>query len=63
MGQGSYTIIAQTAAEVFGVAIEDVVVRLGNSRLPRAGVTGGSRMAGVMTAAVHKSASSPSGTS
>jgi xanthine dehydrogenase YagR molybdenum-binding subunit len=56
MGQGSYTIIAQTAAEAFGVAVEDVVVRLGDSRLPRAGVTGGSRMAGVMTAAVHKSA-------
>jgi len=56
MGQGAYTIIAQTVAEVFGLSVDDVAVHLGDSTLPRAGVTGGSRMAGVMTAAVHKAA-------
>ncbi|TIP79063.1 MAG: xanthine dehydrogenase family protein molybdopterin-binding subunit, partial [Mesorhizobium sp.] len=54
MGQGTYTILAQTAAEVVGVPAEDVVVKLGDSRYARAGVTGGSRLAGVMTGAVHK---------
>ncbi|WP_342643829.1 xanthine dehydrogenase family protein molybdopterin-binding subunit [Rhodoligotrophos ferricapiens] len=56
MGQGAYTVIAQAAAEVFGLPMEKVAVRLGDSALPRAGVTGGSRMANVMTAAVHKAA-------
>lgn len=56
MGQGAYTVIAQTAAEVFGLPLDKVAVKLGDSTLPRAGVTGGSRMAGVMTSAVHKTA-------
>jgi xanthine dehydrogenase YagR molybdenum-binding subunit len=54
MGQGAYTILAQTAADVFGLPVDNVVVHLGDSTLPRAGVTGGSRMANVMTGAVHK---------
>lgn len=54
MGQGAYTIIAQTAAEILGLPVEAVRVRLGDSALPRAGVTGGSRMAMTMTAATHK---------
>ena len=49
MGQGTYTILAQTAAEAVGVPADNVVVKLGDSRFPRAGVTGGSRLAGVMT--------------
>ncbi|CAN5486908.1 xanthine dehydrogenase family protein molybdopterin-binding subunit [soil metagenome] len=57
MGQGTYTILAQTAAEMVGVPAESVVVRLGDSSFPRAGVAGGSRLAGVMTGAVHKAAS------
>ncbi|RWP70811.1 MAG: xanthine dehydrogenase family protein molybdopterin-binding subunit [Mesorhizobium sp.] len=56
MGQGTYTILAQTAAETLGVPAENVVVKLGDSRYARAGVTGGSRLAGVMTGAVHKAA-------
>ncbi|TKB11949.1 MAG: xanthine dehydrogenase family protein molybdopterin-binding subunit [Mesorhizobium sp.] len=56
MGQGTYTILAQTAAETLGVPVEKVLVRLGDSRLARAGVTGGSRLAGVMTGAVYKAA-------
>ncbi len=34
IGTGSYTIIAQTAAEMMGVPIKDVTVRLGDSKLP-----------------------------
>lgn len=56
MGQGTYTILAQTAAETLGVPVERVSVKLGDSHLARAGVTGGSRLAGVMTGAVHKAA-------
>ncbi|MBZ9770106.1 xanthine dehydrogenase family protein molybdopterin-binding subunit [Mesorhizobium sp. CA6] len=56
MGQGTYTILAQTAAETLGVPVERVSVKLGDSHFARAGVTGGSRLAGVMTGAVHKAA-------
>lgn len=56
MGQGTYTILAQTAAETLGVPADSVVVKLGDSRFARAGVTGGSRLAGIMTGAVHKAA-------
>ncbi|MBZ9848814.1 xanthine dehydrogenase family protein molybdopterin-binding subunit [Mesorhizobium sp. CA14] len=56
MGQGTYTILAQTAAETLGVPVENVTVKLGDSHFARAGVTGGSRLAGVMTGAVHKAA-------
>jgi xanthine dehydrogenase YagR molybdenum-binding subunit len=56
MGQGTYTILAQTAAETLGVPVSQVSVKLGDSHFARAGVTGGSRLAGVMTGAVHKAA-------
>ncbi|TCL71204.1 xanthine dehydrogenase family protein molybdopterin-binding subunit [Rhizobium sp. BK251] len=56
MGQGTYTILAQTAAEAIGVPVESVVVKLGDSSLPRAPVAGGSQLANLMTAAVHKAA-------
>ncbi|PSH64083.1 xanthine dehydrogenase family protein molybdopterin-binding subunit [Phyllobacterium sophorae] len=56
MGQGTYTILAQTAAEAIGVPVETVVVKLGDSSLPRAPVAGGSQLANLMTGAVHKAA-------
>ena len=56
MGTGTYTILAQTAAEALGVPVEDVRVRLGDSALPRAPVAGGSQLANLMTGAVHKAA-------
>ncbi|WP_419897534.1 xanthine dehydrogenase family protein molybdopterin-binding subunit [Roseomonas sp. USHLN139] len=56
MGTGAHTILAQTAAEALGLPVDKVTVRLGDSRLPRAPVTGGSQMAGLMTGAVHKAA-------
>ena len=56
MGTGTYTILAQTAAEALGVAVDRVVVRLGDSTLPRAPVSGGSQLANLMVGAVHKAA-------
>ncbi|PKA44755.1 xanthine dehydrogenase family protein molybdopterin-binding subunit (plasmid) [Rhizobium sullae] len=56
MGQGTYTILAQTAAEVLGIPVEQVRVNLGDSALPRAPVAGGSQLANLMTGAVHKAA-------
>ena len=41
IGTGSYTIIAQTAAEMMGVDIEKVVVRLGDSAFPVSSGSGG----------------------
>jgi xanthine dehydrogenase YagR molybdenum-binding subunit len=56
MGTGTYTILAQTAADALGVPVERVTTKLGDSRLPRAPVAGGSQLANLMTAAVHKTA-------
>jgi len=41
IGTGSYTIIAQTAAEMMGLPIEKVVVRLGDSTFPVSAGSGG----------------------
>jgi len=41
IGTGSYTIIAQTAAEMMGVPIEQVHVRLGDSAMPTSCGSGG----------------------
>ncbi|WLS00157.1 aldehyde oxidoreductase molybdenum-binding subunit PaoC [Shinella sumterensis] len=41
IGTGSYTIIAQTAAEMMGVDIDRVTVRLGDSRFPVSSGSGG----------------------
>ena len=41
IGTGSYTVIAQTAAEMMGVPIDRVVVRLGDSAFPRSSGSGG----------------------
>jgi xanthine dehydrogenase YagR molybdenum-binding subunit len=42
IGTGAYTVIAQMAAEEFGIAFERVKVELGDSDLPPAPVAGGS---------------------
>ena len=49
MGQGTYTILAQTAAEALGVPVEQSWCKLGDSALPRAPVAGGSQLANLMT--------------
>ncbi|RPE01289.1 xanthine dehydrogenase family protein molybdopterin-binding subunit [Candidatus Pantoea deserta] len=56
IGTGTYTILAQTAAEVLQIPSTQIRVELGDSDLPRAGVAGGSQLAGNLTAAVHKTA-------
>jgi xanthine dehydrogenase YagR molybdenum-binding subunit len=56
IGTGTYTILAQTAAEVLGVPSSDIRVSLGDTALPRAPVAGGSQLANLLTAAVHKTA-------
>jgi xanthine dehydrogenase YagR molybdenum-binding subunit len=41
IGTGSYTVIAQTAAEVMGVPVQNVIVRLGDSTFPVSCGSGG----------------------
>ncbi|WP_219210650.1 aldehyde oxidoreductase molybdenum-binding subunit PaoC [Variovorax boronicumulans] len=53
IGTGSYTIIAQTAAEMLGVPIERVVVRLGDSSFPVSAGSGGQWGANSSTAGVY----------
>ena len=42
IGTGTYTILAQTTADALGVPIEKITVKLGDSSLPPAPVSGGS---------------------
>ncbi|WP_129974160.1 MULTISPECIES: aldehyde oxidoreductase molybdenum-binding subunit PaoC [unclassified Pseudomonas] len=53
IGTGSYTIIAQTAAEVMGVGLDDVVVHLGDSNFPVSSGSGGQFGANCSTAGVY----------
>ncbi len=53
IGTGSYTIIAQTAAEMMGVALHKVVVRLGDSTYPVSCGSGGQFGANSATAGVY----------
>lgn len=53
IGTGSYTIIAQTAAEMMGVAVDRVVVRLADSRFPESSGSGGQWGAASATSGVY----------
>ncbi|WP_458096683.1 aldehyde oxidoreductase molybdenum-binding subunit PaoC [Roseomonas sp. WA12] len=53
IGTGSYTIIAQTAAEMLGVSIDKVVVKLGDSDFPASAGSGGQWGANNATAGVY----------
>ncbi|MGF6528632.1 aldehyde oxidoreductase molybdenum-binding subunit PaoC [Variovorax sp. PvP013] len=53
IGTGSYTIIAQTAAEMMGVPIERVVVKLGDSTFPVSAGSGGQWGANSSTSGVY----------
>ncbi len=53
IGTGTYTICQQVAADVLGVSLDMVSVRLGDSRLANAPVEGGSFGAASVTAAVE----------
>jgi xanthine dehydrogenase YagR molybdenum-binding subunit len=50
IGTGTYTIVAQVAADTLGLPIDNITVKLGDSTLPQAPVEGGSWMA---ASAVH----------
>ncbi|WP_433899521.1 aldehyde oxidoreductase molybdenum-binding subunit PaoC [Pseudomonas sp. PSE1(2024)] len=53
IGTGSYTIIAQTAAEVMGVRLDEVTVHLGDSNFPVSSGSGGQFGANCSTAGVY----------
>ena len=53
IGTGSYTIIAQTAAEMMGVTLDEVTVRLGDSSFPASCGSGGQWGANNSTAGVY----------
>jgi xanthine dehydrogenase YagR molybdenum-binding subunit len=53
IGTGTYTIIAQTAAETMGVPLEQVVVKLGDSSFPVSAGSGGQWGANSSTSGVY----------
>lgn len=53
IGTGSYTIIAQTAAEMLGVPVDEVVVKLGDSDFPISSGSGGQFGANCSTSGVY----------
>jgi xanthine dehydrogenase YagR molybdenum-binding subunit len=53
IGTGTYTIIAQTAAETMGVSLDQVVVRLGDSSFPASAGSGGQWGANNSTSGVY----------
>jgi xanthine dehydrogenase YagR molybdenum-binding subunit len=53
IGTGSYTIIAQVAAECMGVGLDDVTVHLGDSKFPASSGSGGQWGAASSTAGVY----------
>lgn len=53
IGTGSYTIIAQTAAEMMGLPLDKVVVKLGDSSFPVSSGSGGQWGANSSTAGVY----------
>jgi xanthine dehydrogenase YagR molybdenum-binding subunit len=53
LGTGSYTILAQTAAETMGVSLDKVVVRLGDSDFPVSAGSAGQRGANSSTSGVY----------
>ncbi len=56
IGTGTYTILAQTAADALGVPFDRITVTLGDTTLPRSPLAGGSQLANNLTGAVHKTA-------
>ncbi|HEX3728565.1 MAG TPA: molybdopterin cofactor-binding domain-containing protein, partial [Opitutaceae bacterium] len=56
LGTGTYTTLAQVAAEELGVPVEQVTCEMGDSNLPEAGVSGGSSTSASVTPAVQAAA-------
>src|SRR3954451_9440060 len=56
IGTGTYTIMAQVAADMLGLPIDDVSIKLGDSSLPKSPVEGGSWMAASVSHAIKNAA-------
>ncbi len=56
IGTGTYTIMAQVAADMLGVPLENVTVKLGDSTLPQSPVEGGSWTAASVSHAIVNAA-------
>jgi len=56
IGTGTYTIMAQVAADMLGLPLDAITVRLGDSTLPKAPVEGGSWTAASVSQAIAKTA-------
>lgn len=56
IGTGTYTILAQAAADALDVPVTTVAVRLGDTVLPRSALAGGSQQANNLTGAVDRAA-------
>ncbi|MFI9557512.1 xanthine dehydrogenase family protein molybdopterin-binding subunit [Nonomuraea endophytica] len=56
IGTGTYTLLAQVAADVFAIPPQQVVVRLGDSSFPESVVSGGSMLAGSLMPVTHQAA-------
>ena len=54
IGTGTYTIMAQVAADLLGLPIDNITVKLGDSTLPQAPVEGGSWTAASVSHAIAK---------
>jgi xanthine dehydrogenase YagR molybdenum-binding subunit len=57
IGTGTYTIMAQVAAEMLGLPMESVTIRLGDSTLPQSPVEGGSWIAASVSNGIANTAS------
>ncbi len=58
IGTGTYTVMTQLAADALGVPLEAVEFRLGDSRLPKAPIEGGSWTVSSVGSAVHAACTS-----
>jgi len=56
IGTGTYTIMAQVAADMLGLPIDDISIKLGDSTLPQSPVEGGSWMAASVSHAIANAA-------
>jgi xanthine dehydrogenase YagR molybdenum-binding subunit len=56
IGTGTYTIMAQVAADMLGLPIESISIKLGDSTLPQSPVEGGSWMAASVSHAIANAA-------
>ncbi len=56
LGTGTRTVIATVLAETFGLRVRDVTVRIGDSRFPASGASGGSTTVGGVSSSTRRGA-------